>query len=296
MLFNFCMLEKIVKAKLAGLILTLCSACSHIEVRPNSFTETRTTHKSYTESSTVYKGEIIYQNDVPYLKIEGYDVIFENNITYNQTWKITEEQEYKVSAPTLAYIGLPWAGLFFGSCTIGIGITYAAGAEDVGKGICLGSIASLPLLGLVAKALADEQEKATYLRTKDKKEELVEETPVNKTKNIISKKPVDKVVKIESEDLGINSVVKITNGVAHLKLEPGQYAVDMKKLKQQVQQVAPGCDVYKMYEKFPSQNIDVYLTLAEQKTKAQKITVKARMLPETEQLEKIFQEICGQFM
>jgi len=290
------MLEKIVKAKLTGLILVLCSACSHIEVRPNTSTETRTANKSYTESSTVYKGEIVYQNDVPYLKIEGYDVIFENNITYNQTWKITEEQEYKVSAPTLAYIGLPWAGLFFGSCTIGIGIAYAAGAPDVGEGICLGSIASLPLLWLVTKALADEPEKATYLRTKDKKEELVEETPVNKAKNIISKKPVDKVVKIESEDLGINSVVKITNGVAHLKLEPGQYVVDMKKLKQQVQQVAPGCDAYKMYEKFPSQNINVSLSLTEQKTKAQKITVKARMLPETEQLEKIFQEICGQFM
>jgi hypothetical protein len=291
------MLEKILKrSKPLVLSLALAGSCATYEIKPETSYENATIDRHQTISTKAFRGEIVYEKDEPYLKIKGLDLQLDRITYYKQKFEVVKQNKYKVDDPRV--IPPIYLAGVSGAALIGCGASAIAGAASGGCEISgyLWLIFGPLITGIMASGVKDVKPEWRFVETISEERKLVEEEPVDEKMDVIDRRPIKKEkIHVKSDELKIDTDVEVVNGLATIKLNPNEYVVNMKEIKRQVQQAAPGCNAYAVYNKLPSFNVYIEINISQEKGKALKFPVEAKQFDE-EKLLKAFEEACADYL
>jgi hypothetical protein len=293
------MLEKILKrSKPLVLSLALASSCATYEIKPETSYQDATIDRHQTISTKAFRGEIVYEKDEPYLKIKGFDLQLDKITYYKQKFEVVKQNKYKVES--VGNFILPYLGAWTGAAVIGCGAFAIAGEAEFGCelwGALWLLVGVLPMSIAIGSMKPEERRPEwRFVETISEERKLVGEEPIDEKMDVIDRRPIKKEkIHVKSDELKIDTDVEVVNGLAAVKLNPNEYVVNMKEIKRQVQQVAPGCNAYAVYNQLPSFNVYVEINISQEKGKALKFPVEAKQFDE-EKLLKAFEEACEDYL
>jgi hypothetical protein len=197
-------------------------------------------------------------------EISGYveQYAIKNKVVVETKYANTEIEKYDVYMykPVSIWVcAIPTIALIVGGFSTMIG---GIAADDKETGITIGapllsaSLLSLFIPGFCAmKRPKTEYRNKSYEYVKEKVEESTRLEPIEQSKKALSKNPIEAIVRISAESIGLDKNVELKNGIGYAETdEITSYSSFVKR--KEIADFSAICNLQEVYKNLPEKNIE----------------------------------------